>query len=95
MTATEAMRAFRDSLAKWIPYIVRATHATDVSVQLDGRDVVVFLRLGDMPYQHRFTTMLVYGAIGTRQVRPHQRVCRFADEVILGALQAYKDSISK
>jgi len=38
---------------------------------------------------------LVYGPIGTRQIRPHQKVCRFADQVILGALQAYKDSKEK
>jgi hypothetical protein len=89
------MRAFRASLEQWTHYIVRATHATDVSVQMDGRDVVVFLRMGTLPYQHRFTSMLVYGAIGTRQIRPHQKVCRFADEVILGALQAYKDSTAR
>ena len=95
MNGLEAMRAFRDSLHQWVYYITRATHATDVSVTMDGRDVVVFLQLGSMPYTHRFTSMLVYGPIGTRQIRPHQKVCRFADQVILGALQAYKDSKEK
>lgn len=90
MNATQAMRVFRDSLVRWIPYIQRATHIVDVSILMEGRDVVVFLRYRDFEYQHRFTVQSVYGHVGTRQIHPHQKLCRFADEVILSTLEAWK-----
>lgn len=84
------MRIFRDSLVRWIPYIQRATHITNVSVLLEGRDVVVLMEAQEFRYQHRFTVQSVYGNIGTRPVHPHQKICRFADDLILATLDALR-----
>lgn len=92
MNALEAMQAFRVGLQRWTYYIRRCTHSTDVVVRMQDRDVVVSLTVGTVPYVHTFTSQHVYGPITTRGVRPHQKLCRYADEVILGALQAYKES---
>lgn len=86
------MLAFRAALLRWVPYIKRCTHSTDVAIRMQDRDVVVSLTVGTVPYVHTFTVHDVYGPIGTRQLRPHHKICKFVDQVILGALQAYKDS---
>lgn len=84
------MVVFRDALSHWIPYMAWST-ATDVSVQLEGRDVVVFLRAPNFEYQHRFTLQMVYGNVGTRPVHPHAKVCKFADQAILAALEKIRE----
>ena len=91
MNAAGAMRVFRDSLVRWIPYIQRATHITNVSVSMEGRDVVVLMVAQGFEYRHRFTVQSVYGSIGTRPVHPHQKICRFADDLILATLEALRN----
>jgi hypothetical protein len=92
VNAREAMQAFRVGLQRWIPYIRRCTHATDVVVQMKDNDVVVSLMIGTVPYVRTFTSQSVYGPITPRGVQARQKLCRFADDIILGALEAYKES---
>lgn len=85
------MKAFRAGMQRWVPYIQRCTHSTNVTVRMRDRDVVVSVTLPTASYVHTFTSRDVYGPITTRGLRPHQKLCRFADAVILGTLELYKE----
>jgi hypothetical protein len=88
----EAMKAFWRGMQRWVPYIKRCTHSNDVVVRMQGNDVVVSLTVGTVPYVHTFTSKHVYGPFTTRGVQAKHKLCRYADEVILGALEVYKES---